>query len=183
MTGCAAFNASYLSGLSLTNLEGGTPASLTFAHIQPADLPVVEVSVVSNHTALAPESFGVQIDTFVSQYLRHKLRPDGVSGEGALKAVVENLKITESYEPRGNKVIQFFELSGFDVYTMTVAVNLQFNDMSDYKRYGTGLEFERSAKVPEHSSLARRDIIQMELLESIIGDMDREINLLIQGMF
>jgi hypothetical protein len=170
---------------SLTNLQGNAPASLTFAHIAPANIPVKNISISSSAPleGHVPDSFVMDVDDWLSSYFSHKIKPDDELGGGILSVNIQDLRLSERYEPHGSAVVRFFELSGYDVYTLEIQVDVRADDITGFETYGTRMEFERSVKVPEHASLAQRDVMQTQLVEQLTLDLDHEVEQFLHAVF
>lgn len=169
---------------SLTNLQGEAPASLTFAHIAPASVPVNDVSLSSAvQRPVEPQSFVVDVEDWVASYFAHKIQPDGEFADGALNVNIQGMTLNKTYEPQGNAVVRFFEVSGHDVYTLELLIDLRADDVPGFETYGTRMEFEKSVKVPEYASLAQREAMQMRLVEELTLTIDHEVEQFLHAVF
>jgi hypothetical protein len=148
-------------------------AQMTFAHLQ--QIPV-NVGALKSHTEKSDfdsESFVVSPYDSIEEYLRTRFAPAGK--QGTLEVMIEDASITHSYQGSANKVGKWMDVAGFDVYDMVVKVRLQHLDDSGQALYNTVLTGKRIVRVSEHSSIAEREKRQLEAMEALFADLDREI--------
>jgi hypothetical protein len=163
-----------LTGCSTAHNPAGKPlAQMTFDHLQ---LIPINVGALKSHTDdgdFASESFVVSPYDAIESYLRARFAPAGT--HGTLEAAIEDASIKHSYEPSKNKAARWMDVAGNDAYDMLVKVRLTHRDETGQVLYTTVLTGRRIARVNEHASIAEREKRQLEALETMFADLDREI--------
>lgn len=144
---------------------------LTFEHIAPAPINVARISV-SNEAAPSEVAFVVSPQNAMEEYLNRRFAAQGLEGE--LRGVIEEAQVSEAHKPSDSKVGNFFGVAGFDEYNVTVRLRLEWVDQDGIKRYSNVLAARRTMRITEHASVAEREKHQIEGLEILFRDIDRE---------
>jgi hypothetical protein len=162
-----------LTGCSTSHPAGKPLAQMTFDHLQ--QIPI-NVGALKSHTEngdFASESFVASPYDAIESYLRTRFAPAG--SHGTLEATIEDASITHSYEPSKNRAAKWMDVAGNDAYDMVVKVRLTHRDTSGQTLYSSVLTGRRIVRVNEHSSIAEREKRQLEAMETMFADLDREI--------
>lgn len=165
--------------LCLCACESGRPGGLplpqmTFAQIQPMPVNVRLVNAsVSESDAV--DDFAIDPGAAAKQYLARRFVAAGNSG--ALEINVEKAAVVKTHEAAGNSVAGFLNVGGADAYAVTLIVRFEHLDEGGRVLYGKVLTARRIVRISEHDSLATRERRQMEAMEALFSDLDREIRI------
>lgn len=159
-----------LAACSSNPISGVGPADLTFQHVRPVNLPVSDLSVerAAPSQSNAP-GFVVPFEDKIEPYFRKKVQT--VGGEKRMKVIIEESYVKESFEPSPNKVAGFLDVAGFDVYNLSLILNVRSEDNFGAHK-GVRLKLARTIKVSEHASVAERETKQTEGVEALFRELD-----------
>ena len=161
--------------LSLTACASATTTPipvLTFANIGSTPINVSRMTV-RNDSAASEIPFVVSPQGAMETYLNKRFTAQGFDGE--LRAVIEEAKVSEGYKPSESKVGRFFEVAGAEEYNVGIRLRLEHIDNTGLLRYSNVFNVRRTIRVSEHSSIAEREAKQLEGLDILFQDLDREV--------
>lgn len=161
-----------LAACSSPGILGKAPPDLTFQHVRPVNLPVSDISVEQAPGATSASnatSFVVPFEQVIESYIRHKIQ--AVGGDKRLKVIVEEVSVKERFEPSPNKVAGFLDVAGFDIYDLSLVLNVRAEDSIGGNK-GVKLKLARMIKVTEHASVAERELRQTEGVEALFRELD-----------
>ncbi len=152
--------------------EGLPQADITFQHLQPMPVNVrnVETGVQPGNEA---NGFVISPTTASERYLSSRFRAAG--GQGTLRARMEEVTVRHVYAPAKGKVAGYLNVGGHDVYDVKVVLRLEHAGESGAVLYGNTLKAQRTMNITEHASIAEREKFQMEGLEKLFADLDRQV--------
>lgn len=147
---------------------------LTFAHLQPLALNVSVVDIRDDSKPLKAqdESFVIAPGEALETYIQRRFAAAGPANK--LEAIIEEADVTHAYKPSPNSAGKFFEVAGIDEYDVKVRLRLEHDDGAPQPLYSNTLTVHRMIRVSEHASVAEREKRQMEGLEILFQDLDRE---------
>lgn len=152
--------------------EGKPLPLLTFAHLDPVAVDVGALKTQNEEDPVS-ESFVVSPYRAIEDYLHSRFTPKGF--RGVLHAFIEEASVVHSYEPSQNKLGEFLDVAGQDVYDMTITLRLENLGEDERVAYGTVLTVRRLVRVSEHASIAERERRQLQGLEFLFKDIDSEV--------
>jgi hypothetical protein len=166
-------------GVFMTLLVAGCAAPkgepmpmMTFAHLKPIQINVSQIDVSSDYQG-GNEAFFMMPDEAVQNYLQTRFYAAGQAG--VLKAFIEESSVHKSYVPSDSQIGQYLDVGGLDRYEVGVALRLEHRDARDTALYGKIIRLKRIINVPEHASLSEREQHQLEGMEILFQDLDREV--------
>jgi hypothetical protein len=151
----------------------GLPSpDLTFQHIQPMPVNVghVDTQVIDGNEA---EGFVISPTTASKRYLSSRFRAAG--SQGTLKAVMQEITVRHVYNPSKGGVKDFLDIAGHDVYDVKLVMRLEHISDSGTVLYGNTIKAQRTMNITEHASVAEREQHQLEGLEKMFADLDRQV--------
>ncbi|HRQ60976.1 MAG TPA: hypothetical protein PLO23_05645 [Alphaproteobacteria bacterium] len=159
-----------LTACSNSNVSGVAPPDLTFQHVRSVNIPVSDLTIerAAPSQSNAP-GFVVPFEDKIEPYFRKKVQV--VGGEKRMKVIIEESYVKESFEPSANKVAGFFDMAGFDVYNLSLILNVRSEDNFGGHK-GVRLKLARTIKVSEHASVAEREMKQTEGVEALFRELD-----------
>ncbi len=159
---------------------GKPVAAATFDHIRPKPVNVRSIALeVKPQTQSAP--FFQPVSAAAESYFRTRFSARGA--KDSLKVTVEQADVTQGYENSTQKVTNFMGVGGFDVYNLIVQVRLEHMDEQGYIRHGRVVTARRHIKISEHASLAEREQRQLEGMEALFGELDKQVeNVVLEDM-
>lgn len=169
------FSALVLLASCSSSISGKAPPDVTFQDTRPVNLPVSDLVIEEGPSAQAASnatSFSVPFEEKVDLYLRHKLH--SVGGEKRLRVVIEDSSVKERFEPSANKVAGFLDMAGFDVYDISLILNVGAEDNFGGHK-GVRLKLARTIKVSEHASIAERELKQTEGVTALFKELDTNL--------
>ncbi len=151
---------------------------ITFQHIQPMPVNVrtVETDV---HPGNEVDGFVISPTTASERYL--STRFNAVGGQGTLRAVMEDITVRHVYSPSKGKVSGYLNVAGHDVYDVKAVLRLEHISDSGTVLYGNTLKAQRTMNITEHASIAEREQHQLEGLEKLFADLDRQVVRIVLG--
>lgn len=161
-----------LGACSSSGIDGKPPPDLTFQNVIPVNLPVSDITVeraAGYNAASNATSFVVPFSDKIESYVRKKMQ--AVGGDKRLKVVIEEASVKEHFQPSDNKVADFLKVAGFDVYDLSLVLNVMAQDSYGGNK-GVRLKLGRTIKVTEHASVAERELRQTEGVESLFRELD-----------
>lgn len=167
-----------------TSPEATALPLMTFAHLAPMPVNVGLVDV-RDDTALISSSgaggFVVEPSSAVESYLKRRFVAAGMGH--SLLGVIEEAHVTSSHKPSHSKVGSFFDVAGTDEYEVVIRLRLEHRDNQTQPIYSNTMTARRVIRVSEHASVAERERKQLEGMESLFQDIDREAQrIVLEGM-
>src|SRR5262245_18607735 len=152
--------------------EGLPQAELTFQHIQPMPVMVrdIETDVLNSTDA---DGFVMSPETAAERYLSTRFRADGT--EGTLRAVMQDITVRHVYDPSKGNVTGYLGVAGHDGYAVNAVLRLEHVSDSGTVLYGNTIMAQRTMNITEHASVAERERHQLEGLEKLFADLDKEV--------
>ena len=160
-----------LAGCSTAGTDAPHIPTLTFAQVRSSPINVARITV-RNEALASEQPFVVSPQGALETYLNRRFSAQGFEGE--LRGVIEEAQVTQGYKPSDSKVGKFFEVAGAEEYNVVIRVRLEHADNTGLMRYSNVLTLRRVIRVSEHSSIEERERRQLEGLEILFQDLDRE---------
>lgn len=162
-----------LAVLIACSTGAGMPvADMTFQHIQP--MPVM-VSRVETDVRPGQEVDGFVISPTTASQRYLSTRFNAVGGPGTLRAVMEEVTVRHVYSPSKGRVSGFLNVAGHDVYDVKLVLRLEHISDSGTVLYGNTFRAQRTMNITEHASIAEREKHQLEGMELLFADLDRQV--------
>jgi hypothetical protein len=168
-----------LSGCVSEYAAQGTPvAKMTFEHVQsfPVDVAAYDVrDEFGSFQEIDEEDmhFVTSPGRVVSDYFRSRFAPAGENGK--LIVSVESARVEREVFVSENRVGALMGVGKTDMYKISVHVRLLSYDAGGYDQKEMKMVARRNVGVSEHVSLAQRERLQMEALDSLLDDLDAAV--------
>jgi hypothetical protein len=145
---------------------------MTFQHIQPMPVNVanVETHVEDGNEA---EGFAISPTAASQRYLSTRFRAAG--SEGTLRATMQEITVRHVYNASKGGVTGFLNVAGHDVYDVKLVLRLEHVSPSGTVLYGNTMKAQRTMNITEHASMAEREQHQLEGMEKLFADLDRQV--------
>jgi FlaG/FlaF family flagellin (archaellin) len=168
----------FLACASLTVLVAcstgaGMPhAAVTFQHIQamPVNVSNIETNVNEGQEV---DGFVISPSDTAEKYLASRF--NAVGSGGTLRASMEEVTVRHVYKGATGKVTGFLNVAGHDVYDVKLVLRLEHISASGTVLYGNTIKAQRTMSITEHASISEREKHQMEGLEKLFADLDRQV--------
>ncbi len=89
--------------------------------------------------------------------------------------MAERTDVTRRFEKAGNSAADYMNIGGQDVYDVKVKIRLEHVSERGNVLYGNTISARRVMKISEHTSIAERERHQLEGLEALFADLDRQV--------
>ena len=155
---------------SLGNGLNGKPVpKMTFEHLPPIAINVGALNTQSMVTG-QEDLFVISPYDLMEAYLHTRFMPEGRAG--TLLVTIEDSGVGYTHERAKNKLGEYFDMGGLDIYDMRIALRVDRLDdarnvVQTYKVNG-----QRIIKISEHSSIVEREQEQLRALEKLFYDLD-----------
>ena len=173
---------------SLAACETPSPAEIqfpeiTFVHLKPIRLDVVEVEFVQQYVApRAPPNvdhlFPVQLASVAERWTKDRLRPVGISRRA--RVILLDATVTEAALRKRGGFTGLFWNDQSERYDARVEARIEIVDDDGAPESHAQAVAQRSRSVPEDISLGKREQVWFELAEDVMKDLDAEIERTIQ---
>ena len=154
-------------------------ARLSFEDIQPLAVNASLIDIVNQYDPSADPKdvsslFPAQPDIVLRRYAEKRLAAGG-SGP-VLRFVIENGRVYHHREASDSQVGRWLQIGGTDHYDVLMRVRLEAVPADGiFPGESTTLNFRRTLGLPESMSIAEREAEQIELLETMVEDIDRGV--------
>lgn len=159
--------------LAACSTGAGMPhADVTFQHIQsmPVNVAKVETNVNEGREV---DGFVISPSTTAERYLSSRFNAVGYSG--TLRAMMDEVTIRHVYNPSKGKMTGYFNVAGHDVYDVKLVLRLEHVSDRGTVLYSNTIKAQRTMSITEHASISEREKHQMEGLEKLFADLDRQV--------
>ncbi len=164
---------SALTILAACSGGGGMPQpDITFQHIQsmPVNVATVDTRVERGDEA---EGFVISPTKASERYLSSRFQAAG--NQGTLRAVMQEVTVRHVYNPSKGKVSGYLNVAGHDVYDVKLVLRLEHISERGTVLYGNTIKAQRTMNITEHASVAEREQHQLEGMEKLFADLDRQV--------
>lgn len=160
-----------------TNVSGGEPVpQMRFDHVEPFMLTVGGVSVQDTHRPAA-DDVADELPTppalALRRYAENRLKGTGYSD--TMYFVIEEAHVTKNTEKPDGKVMKWMGLNDSDKYSMAVVLRLYTQDVNGRQSNHAVLNFNRTATIPHHYSLAEKELEKLKFMEMFMQDVDNAV--------
>lgn len=145
---------------------------ITFDHLQPMPVSVAQVETEVLGGAEA-DGFVISPSEASERYLSSRF--NAVGGNGTLRAVMEESTVRHVYSPSKGRMTGYLNVAGHDVYDVKLILRLEHISESGVVLYGNTLKAQRTMNITEHASVAEREQHQLEGMEQLFADLDRQV--------
>ena len=165
-----------LSGCA-SDSGGGMPLpQMTFAQVRPMAVNVQGINVRAAESDAAYD-FAIDPAEAARQYVDRRFVAAGPSG--TLDVSIETATVTKKHEEASNKVASFLNVAGMDSYEIALGLRFEHIENGGRLAYGKLLNARRVVHIQEHASIAERERLQLEAMENLFADMDKEVRILV----
>ncbi len=161
LAACAASPSGTENGSSRIELENSAPI----------DVNVASVDVV-NETRQAlntPRDFYVSLDQELVRFLKEDFRPRGL--DGAIEIAIKDVSVKHEEQPSDNSFAKMINMGGYDVYDMTIEIELRRGAESVQLYEGRRMRAHSRLKMSEHLSPVKRENQQTEAVKEMLLDL------------
>lgn len=177
--------------LSLTACMGAKAPpreKMTFDSIEPFPLYVASYEI-RNQTPEASgfmpqeqeDGFVASVNRTVDDYLHSRFSSVGTNGK--FLAVLKEASLRKSTLPSENKVGAWMKVDNRDRYDVKVVVHMAVYGVDRFEEKSIDIIANRMVTIPEHVTLAERERLQMEALDSLLDDLDGSIQQVLKEDF
>jgi hypothetical protein len=154
------------------NGAGLPQPDITFDHLQPMPVNVahVETEVLGGSEA---DGFAISPSEAAERYLSSRFNAMG--NGGTLRAVMEEATVRHVYSPSKGRMTGYLNVAGHDIYDVKLILRLEHISESGTVLYGNTLKAQRTMNITEHASVAEREQHQLEGIEQLYADLDRQV--------
>ena len=135
----------------------------------------MNVATVDTHVERGNEAEGFVISPTEAsrRYLSSRFQAAG--GQGTLRAVMQESTVRHVYNASKGKVAGYLNVAGHDVYDVKLVLRLEHISERGTVLYGNTIKAQRTMNITEHASVAEREQHQLEGMEKLFADLDRQV--------
>lgn len=161
---------------------------MTFDQLEPFPLYVASYEI-KNQTldmlGFAPDNveqgFIASVSQTVDDYLRHRFSAVGTNGK--FLAVLKEATLTQKQIPSDNRIGAWMNVDNRDRYDLKVVVHMAVFGLENYEKRGVDVIANQMVTIPEHVTLAERETLQMQALDSLLDNLDGSIQQVLREDF
>jgi hypothetical protein len=155
--------------------RGLPPPRMTFAQIDPMAVNTRVVNVNAVSPGPVANDFIINPAESAQEYIARRFTATGT--QGALEISIEKSSVTRTHLDSGNKVTDFLNVAGTDRYLVTLSLRMEHMDDGGRVLFGKVLTARRLINIEEHASLETREKAQMQGMEALFAELDKEIRI------
>ncbi len=163
---------------TMTSGQSQTPR-LTFDDIQPLPVNAAAIDIVNQYDpATDPHDvsslYPVQPDIVLRRFAEKRLKAAGSAG--TFRFIIENATVYYKQEAPETEIGEWLGTGGYDRYEVMMRLRLALiPDGGAIDTNSSVLTLRRAASIPASHSIAAREEAQINLIDTIIRDLDREM--------
>ncbi len=182
-----------LSSLSLTSCTTAKATDamivpdLTYQHVKPVYVDVVQVRICSDYEPVtnldaASQEFPIELGEAVERFATQRIQAGGEHG-GQFIFDIQSLSVTQMNTPSDSSFYKWAGVAGKDHYEAVMQVQIYAIDQGGTHSPHSVLTFKRELSIPDHYSIARREMEQFKFTERFVQDIDDAVSSVLEEKF
>ncbi|MDH5722112.1 MAG: hypothetical protein OEY94_02170 [Alphaproteobacteria bacterium] len=154
---------------------------MTYDHLAPIPVYAASYEVINDKGETRIEGFIGDPAQSITDYFRHRYTPNGSNGKLVVRIV--DSSITHRMLQSDNRMGALLGVDRDDEYTIKAQVDVQLYGSGAYRFQEVRINATQIVAISEHKSLVDREKLQMEAIDRLIGNIDKETQKILNEKF